>query len=724
MHSDTNQRALPFNLDGKNMDLARSSHTLDGRRDRTVSIAGAMLTALVVLLATFRTDLYERERFVHTSRLDAVQQASIIRARIEGALNSRLHLAHGLGAYAKSHPLNIDDFDAFAEGLMQSNIPGIRSLQLAPNAVVRHVYPLKGNEAIVGHDLLADPRRREAVRRTILDRLFVVAGPVKLIQGGTGLIARLPLYAAQPDPIFWGFATVVLDVDPILRESGLYPAINPQYLAALRGKDSLGSAGEVFFGDSRTFARDPVLMDITLPHGTWQMGVLPQGGWPTTSPFSPIIWIVGGLLAFFAAAYAYTRISEPARLRRQVERATRALADSEEQFRRVAVSASDAIISCNSQGIVIFWNPAAERIFNYSAAMAVGESMVDLVIPPGYGNSRQNVFGLPQAEDRMGRVLETMARRRDGTVFPVELTLAHWGAGGEEFFTAIVRDITDRRTAEQAQALLRERYYHAQKMEAIGRLASGAAHEFNNTLNSLLANAEAALAELPEASASTAPLYEVLTCGWRAAEIVRQLLVFSEKNDSEKPTVSPYEAVNQLLSRLEMQLPAKIALKTDLDELDETVQMEFDQFCHVVWNLFMNACRAMMADGGILTVGLRAVTKGDAALLAIAANRLDGGGDGCARLLIGELRPGQHICLSVSDTGCGMDQETLSRIFDPFYTTAAVGNGTGLGLSVAHGVVQSHGGAILVNSRQGQGTNFQIYLPSIDQTTAAEAAVV
>lgn len=686
------------------------------RRDRVVSIAGAVLSALVVLLATFRTDLYERERYVQTARIEAVQHASVLRARIEGALNARLHLAHGLAAFAKTNPFDIYDFGTFAEGLMQTGIEGIRSLQLAPSAVVSHVYPLKGNEAIIGHDLLADESRRETVKRTIRERLFMIAGPVKLKQGGMGLIARLPLFFDQPHDAFWGFATVVLDVDPILREGGLYPALDANFSASLRGKDALGAEGEVFFGDSRGFSQDPVLMQISLPHGSWQLAVVPAAGWPNASPFSPIIWLVGALLAFFAAAFVYARISEPARLRRQVERATRALAEREEQFRRVSESASDAIISCDSHGQVVFWNPAAERIFGFPTANAIGKSLADLVVPSGAAELHRQLADPSHMGERLGRVIETTARRRDGGAFPVELTLAQWRAGGETFFTAIVRDITDRKAADQAQALLRERYYHSQKMEAIGRLASGAAHEFNNTLNSLLANAEAALAELPPNATATTPLYEVLNCGWRAADIVRQLLVFSEKNDAETPAVSPYAAINQLLARLRAQLPANITLDDALEPVHATVALEFDQFCHMMWNLFMNACRAMVVSGGTLTVSLQEGTKSDAELVAHTAQTPEGEGEDSARLVIGELSPGQYLRLTVADTGCGMDQEMLSRIFDPFFTTAAVGNGTGLGLSVVHGVVQSQGGAIVVTSRRNFGTTFAIYLPSSERT--------
>ncbi|MBX9634459.1 MAG: CHASE domain-containing protein, partial [Magnetospirillum sp.] len=201
-------------------------------KQRITSLLGALLAAALIMGITARIDLYERERFQHEARVNAIRHASVLRARLEGALNARLHLAHGLAAYARSHPDDLIDFGSFAEGLTSTGIAGLRSLQLAPNAVVRYVYPLVGNESVIGHDLLKDPARRIAVLRTIQERLFVIAGPVPLMQGGNGLIARYPLFLGEPGKdTFWGFATVVLNVEPILAEGGLEPSVDPNYKA-------------------------------------------------------------------------------------------------------------------------------------------------------------------------------------------------------------------------------------------------------------------------------------------------------------------------------------------------------------------------------------------------------------------------------------------------------------------------------------------------------------
>lgn len=694
------------------MDRLQTSINRIYKRDRLLSIVAGMFTVLVVLLATFRVDIYERERFLNTQRIEAVQYASVLRAQLESALNARLHLANGLAAYAKSHHnTDITHFSDFAIGLMETGIPGIRSLQLAPNAVVTHVYPVKGNENIVGHDLLADPARREAVERTIRERLFVVAGPFKLIQGGIGLVARLPLYNDEPDGRFWGFATVVLDIGPILAEGGIHPPANTAFSVAIRGKDSLGADGAVFVGDSKLFQLSPVTMDVTLPHGSWQLGVEPKAGWPDSSPYSPYIWTFGCILAYFAGSFMFMLVNEPKKLRREVEKATSALREREEQFRRVAESASDAMISTDSDRRITFWNHAATTIFGYSPDEALNRDVLDLLVPADHRAVLADLLGPPaNGNGQHAHLFETTGIHRDLRQFPIELTTSHWKSGGRTFHTLIIRDVTDRKQAEQEQAVLRDRYFHAQKMEAIGQLASGTAHEFNNTLNSLIANAEAAIAELPPESEAAQPMYEVLNCGWRAAEIVRQLLVFSEKGGEDMAILSPYATINQLMSRLKAQLPANIALVEHVSPITSHVAMDYDQFCHLVWNLFMNGCKAMLPGGGTLTVTLEEVDKTDSDFTAHASHHPEGCND-CSRLAVGELRPGRFIRFQVSDTGCGMDQATLSKAFDPFFTTSPVGAGSGLGLSVVHGVVQSQGGGILVCSGKSKGTSFEIYLP-------------
>ncbi|MBC7951029.1 MAG: PAS domain S-box protein [Rhodospirillaceae bacterium] len=680
-------------------------------KQRVTSLLGALLAAALIIGVTARIELYERERFQHEARVNAIRHASVLRARLEGALNGRLHLAHGLAAYARSHPNELIDFASFAEGLTATGIAGIRSLQLAPQAVVRYVYPLKGNESVIGHDLLKDPARRIAVLRTIDERLFVIAGPVPLLQGGNGLIARYPLFLGEAGKdTFWGFATVVLNLEPILAEGGLEPSVDPGYVAALRGKDAQGPLGAQFFGETRVFDESPVLLDILLPHGTWQLAVIPAKGWPTSGPYSPVIWLAGILLALLGALVTFSRLYAPAKLRMEVTRAVGALRESEEQFRRVAESATDAMVSSDEQGAVVFWNRAAEKIFQYSPEEAMGQPVTELVVPPQYreGHTRELFLNDIEEGRRFGKVTSTIAMRKDGSLFPAELTLSTWTFRGQIYFTAIIRDISERKAAEREQALLKERFFQSQKMEAIGTLASGAAHEFNNILNGLLANAEKAASELPTESPAMATLYEVMDAGWRAAEIVRQLLVFSERQADCDTLLSPVAALQQLLPRIESSLPEQLRLETNIQPCDQQLAIEHDQFCHLVWNLCMNAVKAMLPDPGTLTITMSTQTDAGSTDPTPADEE-----ETTVRLALGHLDPGPHLRLAVSDSGRGMDGETLARAFDPFFTTSEVGGGSGLGLPVALGIIQSHSGGIVVSTRKGAGTTFEVFLPLV-----------
>ncbi|MEO5374153.1 MAG: PAS domain S-box protein [Alphaproteobacteria bacterium] len=682
---------------------------------RARPLIGAMLTALLVAFAIVRIDGYERDRIHQEARLGAVRQASVLRARLEGALGARLNLASGLAAFARSHPHDLSDFTTFAEGLTKAGIHGVRSLQLAPGAVVTHVHPETGNAGVKGHDLLADPQRRAAVLRSIDERRFVVAGPFPLIQGGTGLVARLPLFVDDETgrSRFWGFATVVLDVDPILIEGGLTPPMDPTYAAALRGRDGLGERGGAVFGDQGIFNRDPVLIDVSMPSGSWQLGVMPVGGWPAHGPSQPVIWIIGAVVSLLAGTVTFQRLHTPIRLRKEIVRATAALRASEEHFRNVSDRASDAIMSTDGQGVVTSWNRAAVTIFGHEPGEAIGCRLSGLIMDPSARvSSDGNPFHQLAERARTEPVaIEAVAMRKDGSTVPIEMTLARWDSAGQVHFTAIVREIATRQATERLQALLRERDFQARKMEAISRLAGGTAHEFNNILNAMLANAESVEAAIGSNHPALPQMLEVVDGGWRAAAIVRELLVFSadaagEAGGTGTPGICPSEALGRLMPQLRGGLPAGLRLETRIDDDDARVAMDHDQFCHLIWHLYLNGCRAMALRSGTLSIALSTEQcDGDSPFAAMS-----GPEDG-AQLVLGPLPVGEHVLLTIGDDGCGMDGDTLNRAFEPFFTTSRVGEGKGLGLSVVHGLVQRQGGCIAVMSGLDHGTAVRIFLP-------------
>ncbi len=272
-----------------------------------MAFGNALLVAVAVgsavASAAFFIDRSETARHHDHQRAAVVEAASGKRALLEAQLNARLHLVKGLSALVGLHPdVTPEQFPSFAAALTE-DISGVRSVQLAPRAVITHVWPLAGNEQALGHDLLADPKRHEATLRAIDGRRLVVAGPYPLLQGGVGLIARTPIHlGSAPDDHFWGLATVVLDLAPLLESAGIVRRDDMRF--ALRGRDGLGAAGEVFHGDPDLFDAGAVQMDITLPNGSWRLAALPAAGWSSSRPGR--VWFVVASVLLAAAAAAMT----------------------------------------------------------------------------------------------------------------------------------------------------------------------------------------------------------------------------------------------------------------------------------------------------------------------------------------------------------------------------------------------------------------------------------
>ena len=255
-------------------------------------------------------------------------------------------------------------------------------------------------------------------------------------------------------------------------------------------------------------------------------------------------------------------------------------------------------------------------------------------------------------------------------------------------------DVTDRRRAEAEREQLQTQLHHARKMEAVGTLAGGVAHDFNNILQAIGGYTQLLTMRKPPGDPDRAPLETIQKAVDRAARLVRQLLLFSRKAETRRQSVNLNLEARQAIQILERTIPRMIRIDLDPGEDLWPVRADSVQIEQVLLNLGGNAADAM-PDGGVLHVETRNLTL-DA---EFARNRLD-------------VKPGRWVLLSVSDTGCGMDPETRAHIFDPFFTTKESGKGTGLGLSSVYGIVQSHGGRIQCYSEPGRGTTFRIYWPA------------
>jgi signal transduction histidine kinase len=280
-----------------------------------------LLAVAIVLGGVFLADKRGKEDFQRDRVLDHLGHAQV---RLTNVLHDRLHLVEGLAAFVKSHPdIPESEFQKFALAL-EGDLPGIRSLQLAPDAVVKYMTHPETNKAALGHDLLADPARSGLVQNSIDERQYLIAGPVELIQGGTALIGRWPIYRSDPGGSgdrFWGFASILLDLEPLLAEAGL-TGQSGEVAYALRGKDAMGARGEVFFGDPAAFEGEPSILEVPLPNGSWQLAGVAKPGWPGSRPGRLAFWISGGALSLAIGLLLFILLRRPQRLRAAVDEAT------------------------------------------------------------------------------------------------------------------------------------------------------------------------------------------------------------------------------------------------------------------------------------------------------------------------------------------------------------------------------------------------------------------
>ncbi len=510
-----------------------------------------------------------------------------------------------------------------------------------------------------------------------------------------------------------------------------------------------------------------------------------------------------------------------------------ALRESEEKFRAITGTATDAIILMDNTGLISYWNPAAENMFGYSAAEAVGQNLHQFLAPEEYHRDFYKGFGRFQKEGRgnvIGRTVVLMALKKDGSTFPFEISTSAMKIRGKWHAAGIIRDISERERAHEelseSRAMLRlvmntipqfvfwkdrESVYlgcndlfaqaagvgsseaiigktdhdlawtteqaelfretdarvmaadipefhiiesqaqadgkqawldsnkvplhnsggdvigilgtyeditsrvvaeeekermqaqllQAQKMEAVGTLAGGVAHDFNNLLTAIQGYVDLAMIKSADSDPSHWYLKQVKQASLRAADLTHQLLLFSRKQPMTLMVLSVNNVVRDLLKMLERLIGEDIAMETELEENLWAVRADSGSLGQVVMNLAVNS-RDAMPDGGKLTFRTENVTMTSADCRSVSGSR-----------------PGNYMRLTVSDTGVGIPDQMIEHIFEPFFSTKGSESGTGLGLAVAFGIIQQHEGWITVESEQGRGTSFSVYIPTTSEKVSA-----
>lgn len=522
---------------------------------------------------------------------------------------------------------------------------------------------------------------------------------------------------------------LLLDNDGVTLRQGVAPSLPEEYnraidgLVAAEGRGSCGTAVARRSGVTVTDVQtDPLWTDfreLAAQHGI-------RACWS-----APIFSRDNSVLGTFAVYYRTPH--EPSPAERELITAARSLASiaverklAEEALQRLSTlqqaildSASVSIIATSIDGTILSFNRAAEAMLGYSAIDVIGQRNAVTLHDPAELSARAAALSLElgrpvaagfevftaRANAGLPEEHEWTFLRKDGTRLPVQLvvTAVRDGSGGLGGYLGVGMDLTRRKADEQARAELEEQLRQSQKMQAIGTLAGGIAHDFNNILTAILGYAEILRDDLGQQPDALEKLAEILKAGGRARDLVQQILAFSHRKESKRSLIHLETVVLEVLRLLRASLPATLQVRTMIRPSDFLVMADPTQVHQVLMNLCSNAAHAMRGRPGVLEVAMDLVAPDEALLRAHP-----------------QLSAGNYFCLTVADNGHGMDEATLQRIFEPFFTSKPAGEGTGLGLSVVHGIMRAHQGVVTASSTPGQGSEFRLYFPAVPPGSGEE----
>ncbi len=380
--------------------------------------------------------------------------------------------------------------------------------------------------------------------------------------------------------------------------------------------------------------------------------------------------------------------------------AEKRLARRKAEFEAIFNAIKDAIIFVDMERRIIAVNPAFRDMFGYNLDEIAGRTTQLFYANPEEYHHQGKVRYNPDARPE-SMVYEMHYRRKNGEIFPAETMggQVRDDEGRIIGYLGVIRDITERKKAEEAHLRLQQQMQHVQKLESLGVLAGGIAHDFNNLLMAILGNADLALVRMSPASPARPNLLAIEEASRRAADLCRQMLAYSGKGRFLIAALDLNVLVQEMANMLQISISKKAVLKFNLSDMVPPIEGDATQIRQVIMNLIINASEAIGDRSGIIS---------------IATGAMDCDRDYLVDTYLDEnLQPGLYTYIEVADTGCGMDGETLMRLFDPFFTTKFTGRG--LGMSAVLGIVRGHGGAIKVYSEPGRGTTIKVLFPVTEE---------
>lgn len=679
-------------------------------------IIAALLIFCVILTIFIGLESLERQRFRETMQTRTINTLSRIRSNLETEINANFYLTRGLIAYVSTHP-NMDEqaFHRLSEQILK-NHNYIKNLAFAPDDIVRFVYPLHGNESAIGLNYRNNIEQWSAVARVIASGKTVIAGPIKLVQGGIAFVSRTPVFVAndtdsQHENRYWGLASIVIEQDLLFKAAGIYnPGLDIRI--AIKGKDGQGADGDMIYGDAAIFHNSPVLLPVNLPEGSWQLAAVPKEGWLAPSPYLPILRTAALIIASLIGLAFYAWLRRMERDHRSLETAWQEAKKAQidlrlnEDFLNTVIDNIPAIIFVKDARDLQYvrFNKTGTEILGYSVSDFIGKNDFDL-----FPDSEARFFADKDREVLRKGVLidipeEPIETNQRGKKILHTRKIPIFDMDGQpRYLLGISEDITEQLKARTEKKHLEKQLQQSQKLESIGKMAGGVAHDLNNILSGIINYPELMLLQLPPDSPLQKPLHQIHDSGKRAAKVVADLLTIARGVAAVKENICLNTLILEYLGSPEQQKLRKL-----FPSISFETRLETD-----LWNTACSTVHIQKCLMNLINNGAEAFPASTLGTIVIASRNME-----LHQPLPGfpDITDGSYVVLTVTDNGMGIRPSDLEHIFEPFYTKKAMGrSGTGLGLTVVWNTMQDHHGAVTVESSPESGTEFSLYLPATNE---------